>query len=105
MRHDDKGGVDYAIAHEGLYARFGFEAGEPDLEWVKHTDDATVYDTAEEALNEMYARHMADGTKGHLTPSQGYSVVEVPWINEEDVEPGPLDREGARLAGVSPSEL
>lgn len=93
MRTSDKGGTDYAIRRrDGLY--LSDPDGNGRIEWSDDSQLCHLWDTYQEALDGSIAYGLDNGFDGERAGlKDGYEIVPVDWINEEDIRPDEIDRE------------
>lgn len=105
VRLNDKGGVEYGIRRraDGMFALIEDVAAR-EVEWVDDPDLASTWPTAPECVETVAAYGLAvdeseSDDEWRPRVADGYELVEIPWINEEDIQPDAGDL-AAREMGV-----
>ncbi|OZG49862.1 hypothetical protein [Bombiscardovia coagulans] len=95
MKTSEQGGIDYGIQRieDGAYlADDNADGSAP--EWVYEPADATMFSTKEEALSFAALCGVADDPdEGLPTLEQAYTVTQIAWQSEEDLQPDDIDQQ------------
>ena len=108
-RIDEHGGIDWAIQRkaDGLYAVHDENPGIHTFNWVDDPMLANLFEDEEEALGEAAVYKLADHDEDftHFTMHEGYEVVPVKWIDENEIEPDENDIAAAKMLGIPVEDL
>ena len=108
-RVDEHGGTDFAIQRkvDGLYAVHRENPGDHGFDWVDDPQLANLFDDEEETLLEAAEYGFADHDEdfNHVTMHDGYAVVPVKWVDEDEIQPDENDIAAAEMLGIPVEEL